>query len=336
MVKINEGDYAYASAYIRAVETKILGNSHFDRMLDVPGAEEAFKVLAEAEYGFGTGNYSGVGSYEVLLAEEMKKCYTMLAEISPDIEVVKAFQRRNDYFNVKVLLKAELSGQEVPDILIDTGTVDRDTIKRMIREREYGELGSIMSQAIEETHDAFSRVQDPQIIDLLLDRASYHQLAEDLKEIESLFLHRLAEIIADTTNIKMFIRARTLNKAWDFIKKLLLKEGTVSEKVYAEFSDKPIDTFIDNVRYSEYGDAVYKGWELFKTRKNISGLAKQLDDFLMEYIRKAKMVTMGVEPIVAYLFAKETEIRNVRIILTGRINHLPSEMIRERLRLGYV
>jgi V/A-type H+-transporting ATPase subunit C len=45
---------------------------------------------------------------------------------------------------------------------------------------------------------------------------------------------------------------------------------------------------------------------------------------------------MGVEPFIAYLFAKETEIRNVRIIMTGKINRLNDDLIRERLRLGYV
>lgn len=336
MLKINEGDYAYSSARIRAIEVKLLESSRFDRMLDAPAAEEAFKVLAEAEYGFGGSSTGSVYSFEALLAEEMKKCYSLLSEIAPQIEVVKAFQRRHDYFNAKVLLKAEFSSQEAPSILMDTGTIDKEAIKRIIREREYGDLNPIMRQAIEETHDVFSRTQDPQAVDLLLDKASYLQLATDLKEIESPFLQRLAEIMVDITNIKMYIRARSLNKAWDFLKKLLLEGGTIYERRYFENSDKSIDAFIDDIRFSKYGDAVHNGWELFKARKNISGLERLLDDYLMGFIREAKMVTMGVEPLVAYLFAKEAEIRNVRIIMTGKINRLPADLIRERLRMGYV
>lgn len=336
MVKINENDYAYASARTRAVEVKLLESSRYSRMLDAATAEEAFKVLAEAEYGFGDSNIGNVFDFEELLSEEMKKCYLLLTEMAPQVEVIKAFQWRHDYFNVKVILKAEFSNQEVPPILMDTGTIAKETMKQRIREREYGDLSPIMRTAIEETHDVFSRTQDPQVVDLLLDKASYHQLVTDLNEIDSPFMQKLAEIMVDITNIKMYIRARTLNKAWNFLKKLLLEGGSISERVYFENSDKSMDAFVDSIRFSRYGDAVQNGWEIFRAKKNISGLERLLDDYMMEFVKQAKMVTMGVEPLVAYLFAKEAEIRNVRIILTGKINKLPADLIRERLRLTYV
>jgi len=336
MLRINEGDYAYASARIRAVEIKLLDTGRFDRMLDASTAEEAFKVLAEAEYGFSGSNTGSVFVYESLLAEEMKKCYSLLLEIAPQIEIIKAFQRHHDYFNVKVLLKAEFSGNEAPSILMDTGTFDKEQMRQIIRERQYGDLTPIMQQAIGETYDVFSRTQDPQAIDLLLDKASNHQFATDLREVDSPFLHELVEITMDITNIKMYIRAKSLNKAWDFLKRLLLEGGTIPQKVYFENSDKSIDAFIGELHSSKVGDTVYKGWELFKTKKNISGLERLLDDYMMRFIREAKMVLMGIEPLVAYLYAKEAEIRNVRIIMTGKINKLPVDMIRERLRLGYV
>ena len=54
MVKINQDNYAYAAGRIRAREIKLLDKSRFDRMLEAQSAEEAYKVLAEAEYGLGT------------------------------------------------------------------------------------------------------------------------------------------------------------------------------------------------------------------------------------------------------------------------------------------
>lgn len=336
MLKINEVDYAYASARIRAKEPKLLGAGHFDRMLDASHAEEAYKLLAEAEYGIGSSSTTGIFAFEELLAEEMKKCYSLLLEIAPQAEVIKAFQRRYDFFNIKVILKAEFSGQEIPPILMDTGTISKEAIVRMIRERDCSELTQIMCEAVGQTRDIFSRMHDPQAVDLILDRASYEQLATDLKGIDSEYLHNIAQITTDITNIKMFIRARTLNKAWDFIKKLLLEDGTIPEEVFFKNSDKPVDSFVEEIRYSRYGDTVYRGWEQFRIKRNSSAIEKKLDDYLMEFIRRAKMVTMGVEPLIAYLFAKEAEIRNVRIIMTGRINKLPVELIRERLREVYV
>jgi V/A-type H+-transporting ATPase subunit C len=336
MLRINEGDYAYASARIRAREPKLLGKSHYDRMLEAPTAVEAYKVLTESEYGVAGSGTGSVFDFEKLLSDEMHKCYLLLMEIAPQAELVKAFQRRHDYFNIKVLLKAEFSGKQTPPILMETGTIGSETISRMIRERDYSELTPIMQEVIGEIRDVFSRTQDPQTVDLLLDRASYRQLTEDLNDIGSPYLHKIARIMTDITNIKMFIRARSLNKSWDFIRNLLLEGGSIQEKVWFENSEKPVDDFVEGIRTTEYGEATGKGWELFKTKSNISGLEKLLDDFLMKFVREAKMVTMGVEPLIAYLFAKETEIRNVRIIMTGKINELPVDLIRERLREGYV
>jgi len=336
MLRINEGDYAYASARIRAMEPKLLGKSHFARMLEAPSASEAYKVLTESDYGFAGNSTGSVFDFEILLTEEMQKCYRLLMEITPQPEIIKAFQRRHDYFNIKVLLKAEFLGRQAPPILVETGTIGSEAMSRMIRERDYSELTPIMRKVIEEIRDVFARTQDPQIVDLLLDRASYRQLTEDLSGIESPYLHKIARIMADITNIKMFIRARSLNKSWDFIRKLLLEDGSIQEKVWFENSEKPVDDFVEEIRFSDYGEATGRGWELYKAQNNISGLEKLLDDLLMKFVCEARMVTMGVEPLIAYLFAKETEIRNVRIIMTGKINKLPVELIRERLREGYV
>ncbi len=336
MLRINEGDYAYASARIRAREPRLLGSSQFERMLDAPGAEEAYKVLTDAGYENEGRGMTGLFAFEELLCGEVRKCYMFLSEITPHQEVIDAFRRRHDYFNIKVLLKAELSGAGIPAILADTGTIGAAEMTRMIRERDYGALTPLMTQAITEVYDVFSRTRDPQAIDLILDRASSRQLTADLNAIDSPYLRDITEIMTDIINIRVFIRARLLGKAWDFIKKLLVGEGSLTENVFFANSDKPADSFVEEIRRSRYGNAVTKGWELYKSKKSLSGLEKLLDDYLMQYVKAAKMVTMGVEPVVAYLFAKEAEIRNVRIIMTGKINDLPVDLIRERLREVYV
>ena len=153
-------------------------------------------------------------------------------------------------------------------------------------------------------------------------------------KFDSPFLHELSRIIIDITNIKMYIRARSMNKSW-VLSESFIKGGELNEEFYFTEFDKSVEAFVD-LRQTRYGDTVKRGWELYTEKKNISGLEKLLDDFLMRYIRQSKLITMGVEPFIAYLFAKETEIRNVRIIMTGKINRLNDDLIRERLRLGYV
>lgn len=56
----------------------------------------------------------------------------------------------------------------------------------------------------------------------------------------------------------------------------------------------------------------------------------------MKFIKEAKLITKGLEPVLAYMYAKESEIKQVRTIMVGKLNNISKEVIRERLRDGYV
>lgn len=48
----------------------------------------------------------------------------------------------------------------------------------------------------------------------------------------------------------------------------------------------------------------------------------------MEYLSDARRVPFGVEPIIGYLYARETEATIIRIIMAGRMAGLDRETIR--------
>ncbi len=56
----------------------------------------------------------------------------------------------------------------------------------------------------------------------------------------------------------------------------------------------------------------------------------------MEYVRGAKFKPLTLEPLIAYLYAKESEIKTIRIILTSKLNNIDADTIKERLRDAYV
>ena len=65
-------------------------------------------------------------------------------------------------------------------------------------------------------------------------------------------------------------------------------------------------------------------------------LEKLVDNYIMNMMKEAKMIPFGGEPLLAYIYAKETEIKVVRIIMVGKLNNIAEEVIRERLRDIYV
>ena len=59
------------------------------------------------------------------------------------------------------------------------------------------------------------------------------------------------------------------------------------------------------------------------------------DNAVNTYLRGAKLISYGAEPVLAYMAAVEGEITAIRMILTGRLAGIAPQVIRERLRDMY-
>ena len=53
---------------------------------------------------------------------------------------------------------------------------------------------------------------------------------------------------------------------------------------------------------------------------NYEKLDKFCDNYIMSYMKEAKLKALTIEPVVAYIYAKQTEFKNIRIIFTGKLN----------------
>ena len=68
----------------------------------------------------------------------------------------------------------------------------------------------------------------------------------------------------------------------------------------------------------------------------LTDFEKLCDNAVGDYLAGAQFVPFGEAPLLGYLAARETEYTNIRILLMGRGAGLPAEVIRSRLRNGYV
>ena len=71
-------------------------------------------------------------------------------------------------------------------------------------------------------------------------------------------------------------------------------------------------------------------------KESPSAFERWCDNQLIETIKPQKYNPFTAGPLVAYVLARQNEIKTVRIILTARLNELPEEQIRERIREMYV
>lgn len=334
----NDLRYTYAVARIRAIEKKLLDKSKLDRMIDSSSPEDALKVLVEADYGLASGEAANAYGYEAILAEERVKVYRLLKEIAPEPGVFDIFLIQNDYHNIKAFLRAEFSsGKELDTgILMEPGTIGTDKLRASIRDRNLSELPPIMKKAVEECIELFNRTRDPMSMDVILDKAAYSQMKDMADKSGNSFLKELISILIDLTNMKMFLRLKRLKKTWDFLQKVLIPGGNVDTKVFIEFLETSYEAFVEAMRYKRYGQLLEESIEKLKQTGSMTEFEKRSDNFIISHAKKAKYLAFGMEPLVGYILAKENEIRNARIVLVGKINKMPNDIIRERLRESYV
>lgn len=328
--------YAYAVGRIRAIERRLLDKNKIDRMVDAKTPGEALKVLIEADYGYSSKEQANISEYEGLLRDELKKTYNVLAEIAPEPDVFDIFLYKNDFHNIKVLLKSEFLGISDEQLLSETGSVPVNKLKVMLRDRNFKELPETVSDAIIDAIDTFNRTGDPQLIDIILDTACFKLMHETAAASENPFLIRVTEITIDLINIKSFIRIRHLNKSWDFMERVLLIGGTISPQSYFKYLDTPVSKLNDAFRGTSYEALCEEGISEYTEKGSLTRFEKLSDDFMINFLKKAKYIHLGIEPLIAYLIAKETEVKNARIVMIGKINKIESDVIRERLRETYV
>ncbi|MGB9612769.1 MAG: V-type ATPase subunit [Candidatus Margulisiibacteriota bacterium] len=103
------------------------------------------------------------------------------------------------------------------------------------------------------------------------------------------------------------------------------------------FSEKTNLEEIENrYRHSDYYLAIKIGLGEFQKSGSLFALEREIDNFLLVMVKKAKYQVFGFEPLLGFALAKENEIKILRLILTAKKLQVKPEKIKERLRLSYV
>ena len=117
---------------------------------------------------------------------------------------------------------------------------------------------------------------------------------------------------------------------------MLLDNGTLKTDLFLNQFEEDIENFAGAIKHTNYYKLVTEGIQSWTENHSLATLEKLSDNYLLNYIKQTKFAILGVEPLLGYLLAKEHEMKLIRIIMIGKLNELPSESIRERLRETYV
>jgi len=183
------------------------------------------------------------------------------------------------------------------------------------------------------------------LIELFLERDYYHfyQAAEDIKEI-ALNLGRISNPFMrdyfrqriDLSNLKLFLRCRYLELPASQFEEKFISGGTLEKKLFSDNYDCQLEDFTQVIRSTPYAEVWKQGVEFLASRESFVVFEREIDNLLMNYLKIAKQITFGPEPLFAYGLARKQELRLVRLVLVGKILDVPGSILKERISQTYV
>ena len=328
--KRRDTDYLCLSAQIRSMERSLLDRARMERMLEAPNLAEAVRLLTEVGYeAFDPASDSQLNR---ALLQRRLDLFERLYRYAPEPQIIDVFKLKYDYHNLKAVLKAR--GADVGHLLVDAGRVPVSEWQRPGREGQWDFLPPAMAQAAKEGRRVLAETGDPQRSDALVDRAYFAEMLALAEKTECAYLVDYVRATIDAANLRSVIRTLRMGRTPAFLKEFLFPGGTVS-------LDGCMKAAVNGEVEQAYRSTVLRraaqaGKEAVESGGSLTAFEKLCDDALMAQAARARRVPFGVEVVIGFVAAREAELSNVRIIMTGRMAGIPADTIRERLRESYV
>ncbi len=164
----------------------------------------------------------------------------------------------------------------------------------------------------------------------------YRELHKLAREEKRKFLQEFISMSIDIVNLKILFRCKLLNKSEKFLEESLIEGGFIELKMlFSLFSDS-WEAIINRLLITRYSSLFTEGWREAIAGETLNHFDTIADNFLIDYARRAKRISIGPEPIFGYMLAKENEVKIIRIILVGKLTGLSKEVLKERMRNLYV
>jgi len=320
-----DNQYLYAVARIRSKELGLLSKSDIEQLMGCKSEKECVNFLADK--GWGRTEHE---STEQMLAAEREKTWELIGELVEDMSVFNTFLYSNDYHNLKAAIKQVYTDYAQGAIYISHGTIEPAVIVEAIREKEFGSLPDYMRACAQEAYQIMMQTGDSQLCDIIIDRAALDTILQKSRESGNEVLAEYGELKVAAANINIIIRSIKTGKDKAFMERAIAECTSLNKEKLINAALEGIDAVYDYLSSTKYADAVDA------IKESPSAFERWCDNLIIRHISPQKYNPFTLSPLVAYIIARDNEIKTVRIILSGKRNEIPDSKVRERLRDMYV
>lgn len=303
----------------------MLSANELESLIAAQNTEEAIKILTDKGYGL---NISGNETIDEILKGELEKAWTEAKNVCPEGAPLDILLYQNDFHNLKTILKASICGVSWEHLVLKPCIQDPEKISEAVKSVNFDDLDEFIRDTAKTAYNLICETNDGQLVEVYLDKKVWRKMLEKSISVKNEFLSGWINLNILIANMK--IAVRSYGKSKEFIKNAMIESDELNTDKLIEAALLGKEEVIETISSLGFPEAA----ELLE--KSFSDFEKWCDNKKMEYIKKAKLKSFGFEPILAFLIGKEFELQAVRIILSGKQNNVPTEIIRERLGDLYV
>lgn len=318
-------DYTFAVSKVRALETNLITHAQLERMVAAQDDQEVLEILGSLGWEISSG-----ADYDKLLSDRQRAVWEELSELASDSQELKVLIIKNDFQNLKAALKALLADKEPEPYYVYPTTLDTSVLLSVIAEKKFYELPKELQDTVSEAYELITSTLDGQLAEVMLDQAALKLMRKKADALGNPLISRYVEFSVVSADIKTAYRAANNQKKAEFTQSALCGSEEFEPGAFAHAAEKGVSEVLSFIESTSYAEAA----ELLKS--STSAFEKWCDNQLVEIVGEAKLKSFGIEPLIAYYVANETEIKAVRIILICKKVGAAEQEIRERLRELYV
>lgn len=333
---MQEIDYKGVNTVLRTYELKLLTEADYDRMLKASSLKDALEVLKGTGYDFDEKETLVNKNFEGFLMEHLAEVYQELFSITPVPEVVELFALRYTYHNLKVLLKQRFSGENLEHLLIPIGKYSIGSLKKLVETGDGNDENPILIEGVQEAIRDFDEGHRIEAATIFMDTYYFRHLRSISNTIQHPSITKMVDGMIDLYNLSTMIRSLKQNKPRGFLYTVLSSSGSIAKRDLIEESINGPSAVMRKHYFSKaYGTRLSNMVSETTNEVDTQKLDKLVDELTYELVAEGLYQPFGPIPLLGYLFAKEKEVTNLRLILVGKDNQIDEQILRERMRPVY-
>jgi V/A-type H+/Na+-transporting ATPase subunit C len=348
-------DYGYSNARLRGMRSRLLRSEALERLMQTDDMHQLIQELLQTPYAPDLEEALLMGRTAAEVSEGLKtnlvrtyrKVFGFMNQEAKEISAV--LLGRWDVFNIKTILRGkhiELAAGEISEGLLPVGALSQVDLDGLLMQNDIrGVIDTAVTwdlpqaPAMRDGYVEYQRTGELADLELALDRyySTWAMRKLSSKRNRNYAMgRRILGIQVDIQNLVMVFRAARENLTPEQSEEYFLYGGNqVGLDMYqrlAALSD--IDEILDGLRGTRFGKLLDEAAEHYLETMSVASFERALEDyFTRKVIAVGGTDPLGVGIPLAYLWGKQNEVTNVRIIVKSIAVGIPAQRTRRELIL---